>query len=292
MNNYPDWILKAIKKNKKDLSSEGIAVETKKELGDYFANTICYEALCPNKGECFKSKHATFLILGTKCTRNCRFCAVDKSKPLPPDPKEPKRIADIASKWNIKYLVFTSPTRDDLNDGGAYHFARTIETIREISPATMTEPLIPDFRGDIKSLETVISARPTVLSHNIETVPRLYSDIRGMASYERSLNILKMSKKIDPDIPTKSSIIIGMGEMMDEIKQTLIDLNKNLCDIVVIGQYLSPSNKHYPVKKYYTPKEFDILKDFALSIGIKSVVSEPLARSSYKALEAYKKAIN
>jgi lipoic acid synthetase len=288
MNRYPDWILESIKKNKKELNNVGTAVETKKELNDYFTNTICYEALCPNKGECFKAKHATFLILGTRCTRNCRFCAVDKSKPLPPDPDEPQRIAELAKKWNIKYLVFTSPTRDDLSDGGAYHFAKTIEAVRGSSNGPMTEPLIPDFKGDIRALEAVLSAAPSVLSHNIETVPRLYKDIRSMASYERSLNILRSSKKINAEIPTKSSIIIGMGETLDEIKETINDLKENLCDIVVIGQYLAPSDKHYPVKKLYTPEEFDTLKCYALSVGIKSVISEPLARSSYKAYEAYK----
>lgn len=292
MNKFPNWIVEDIKNKKKSLYTTKDAIKTRDELKEYFANTICYEALCPNKGECFKNKHATFLILGTRCTRNCKFCSVDKSKPVQVDLDEPKRIANLVKKWKIKYVVFTSPTRDDLYDGGANQFKNTIKEIKDLSPDTLTEPLIPDFKGLEGPLKIVLNSNPNVLAHNIETVEKLYPIIRPMGSYKTALNLLKNSKKIRKDIPTKSSIIIGLGEDLKDIEKTILDLKENECDILVIGQYLSPSLNHYPVKKYYEPNEFKYLENYAYKIGFKSVVSSPLARSSYKAYEAYIKLIS
>lgn len=289
MSNSPKWIVEDIKNKKKSLYTSIDTIKTKNELEYYFINTICYQALCPNKGECFKNRHATFLILGTRCTRNCKFCCVDKSKPLQVDLDEPKRIANLVKKWKIKYVVFTSPTRDDLEDGGANQFANTIKEIKNLSPDTLTEPLIPDFKGLEKPLKIVLDSNPTVLAHNIETVEKLYPLIRPMGSYKTAINLLKNSKKIRKDIITKSSIIIGMGEEIKDIEKTISDLRENECDILVIGQYLSPTKNHYPVKKYYIPQEFKYLEDYAYKLGFKSVVSSPLARSSYKAYEAYVK---
>lgn len=283
---YPKWLVDEIKFKKSAIKSNA-SLKTINDIKTHNQYTICYEAKCPNKGECFSHKHATFLILGRYCTRNCSFCSVEKLKPQPPDPKEPQRIAKLVKRWDLKYVVFTSPTRDDLADGGANHFAQVISEIKKVSPYTLIEPLIPDFSFKIKSLKTVIEAGPTVLAHNIETVERLYPKIRPKSSYKAALKLLKESKNINPNIPTKSSIIIGMGETIDEIKRTIEDLKMSNCDIIVIGQYLKPSPQNIDVVKYYTLDEFEALKEFAISIGFKSVISHPLARSSYKAYEAY-----
>lgn len=285
---YPSWIVEDIKKKKSSIKSD-TASQLITALHTHKQYTICYEAKCPNKGDCFNAKHATFLILGRYCTRNCLFCSVEKAKPLPPDPSEPERIAKIVKNWGLKYLVFTSPTRDDLEDGGALHYAKVIEKVREFSPDTLIEPLIPDLSLKLENLKIILKANPDVLAHNIETVERLYPYVRPKASYQGSLKLLKEAKNIAPHIPTKSSIIIGMGEDEYEIKKTIEDLKKHNCDILVIGQYLAPSAKNTPVSKYYTPDEFEKLKDFALSVGFKAVISHPLARSSYKADEMYRK---
>jgi len=287
---YPKWIIEDIKKKKIDFYTQSIAIKTDDDLKEYKANTICYEAKCPNKGRCFKEKNATFLILGTICTRLCKFCSVEKGKPLPPDPLEPSRIANLVKKWGLSYVVFTSPTRDDLKDGGAEHFAKTITEIKKISPQTIVEPLIPDFKGSRESLRILILAEPEVVSHNIEMAERLYPEIRPRADYKRSLSIIKKIKELNPNIITKSSIITGLGETIDEIKKTINELKENFCDILVIGQYLNPLKESYPVKKFYSVDEFDILKEYALSVGFKVVISEPLARTSYRAYELYKKA--
>ncbi len=284
--NYPKWIIDEVKTKKSAIKTE-LASQVKSDLSSYSHNTICYEAKCPNKGECFNSKHATFLILGDTCTRACKFCSVKKGKPKPLDKNEPLRIAETVKKWNLKYVVFTSPTRDDLEDGGAEQFVNVINAIRNTMPQALTEPLIPDFSLNIKAVEKVLSASPTVLAHNIETVERLYSSIRPKASYQGSLNLLQQAKRINPKIPTKSSIIIGMGETTDEIKKTIEDLKKSCCDILVIAQYLMPTPHNHPVIKYYTPDEFEKLKEFALKVGFKAVLAKPLARSSYKAYEMY-----
>ncbi|MCX7641635.1 MAG: lipoyl synthase [Elusimicrobiales bacterium] len=289
--NYPKWIIEEIKEKKNSIRKL-IAQDITKDLYLYQQYTICYEAKCPNKGECFNKKHATFLILGKYCSRQCKFCSVEKGIPTPPDPTEPIKIAELVKKWDLRYVVFTSPTRDDLKDGGASQFALVVNEIKKHSPLTLTEPLIPDLSFNEENLKIVLESNPSVLAHNIETVERLYDYIRPNSSYKKSLKLLEKSKKINPKIPTKSSIIIGMGEKGNEIKKTIKDLKEHGCDIVVIGQYLKPSLENIPVEKYYTPKEFEDLKNFALSLGFKAVVSRPLARSSYNAFETYLKIKN
>jgi len=289
---YPKWIIDDIKKKKQNFHKEITAIETDLDLISYRTNTICYEAKCPNKGKCFANRHATFLILGTRCTRNCLFCSVEKSKPFTPDPLEPSKIANLVLKWNLKYVIFTSPTRDDLSDGGAEHFAKTVREIRKIKPNTIIETLIPDFKGKEESLKILVASKPDVISHNIEMVERLYPIIRSKADYKRSLDVIKKIKQIDNSIITKSSIILGLGEEMDEIKKTISDLKNASCDILVVGQYLNPTKESWDIKKFYTPKEFKYIEDYAVSIGFKSVISEPLARTSYLAYEMYKKIKN
>jgi len=285
---YPQWIIDAVKKNKKALR-DITAEKTKNDIKRFNIHTICDEALCPNKGECFKKNEATFLILGDICTRQCGFCAVKKGKPLPPDRTEPHKIAKLVKLWKLKYVVLTSPTRDDLPDGGATHYYETIKAIKELNPSVMVEPLIPDFNANIKNLEIVISAKPEVIAHNIEMVKRLYIKVRKNQNYERSINVLKNIKKIKSDITVKSGIMIGLGETEDEIKETINDIYKTNCDIIYIGQYISPDKKHFPVQKYYTPEEFKKLEDFSIKLGFKAVLSGPLVRSSYKAQEIYNK---
>ncbi|PIS48010.1 MAG: lipoyl synthase [Elusimicrobia bacterium CG08_land_8_20_14_0_20_51_18] len=286
---FPEWIIEEVKRNKKDLADIP-ASKTKKDLKDYRLHTVCDEALCPNRGDCFKNGEATFLILGDRCTRACAFCAVNKNTPQPPDAGEPDRIAELVKKWGLKYVVFTSPTRDDLPDGGAGHYAETIKAIKKLNPGVKTEPLIPDFKGDIKALETALKAGPDVLAHNIEMVERLYPEARKGADYGRSLALLSNCKKINPAQAVKSGIMLGLGESKEEIKATIKDLKAAGCDLLNLGQYLPPGERHYPVSRYYTPAEFMELKDYALSLGFKGVLSGPLVRSSYKAAELYKKA--
>ncbi|MBI4656409.1 MAG: lipoyl synthase [Elusimicrobia bacterium] len=286
---FPAWILeevKDLKRNLRDAASSGVRVE----LAENRLHTVCQEALCPNKGECFSHGEATFLILGDACTRNCGFCAVSKKKPIPPDPDEPKKIAELARKWNLKYAVFTSPTRDDLSDGGAEHFAQTITKLKNIIPEIKTEPLVPDFKGSFKALETVLNANPDVFGHNIETVPSNYEKARKEADYRRSLNLIKNSKKLRSDIFTKSGLILGLGETDKEIENTLNDLREHEVDLLTMGQYLAPSKKHLPVEKYYTPEEFKEWGEKAKKMGFKAVLSGPLVRSSYKAGYLYEQA--
>lgn len=245
--------------------------------------TVCREAKCPNREECWNSGTATFLILGKYCTRNCRFCGVEKGSPLPPDENEPRRIAKAVAELNIKYIVITSVTRDDLPDGGASHFAKVIREIRWENPETKVEVLIPDFQGKTESLQIVLDARPDVLSHNIETVPRLYSKIRPKANYGRSLGIILWSKAINSKIPTKSGLMLGLGEMDREVLEALANLRDVECDFLTLGQYLSPSDKHLLVERFVLPKEFEVWKEIALGRGFKKVASAPLVRSSYLA---------
>ena len=251
-------------------------------------HTVCEEALCPNMGECFSRGTATFLILGSLCTRSCRFCAISYGKPVPPDPKEPARVAGAVREMGLDYLVVTSVTRDDLPDGGASHFIETILAIREKSPKAHVEILIPDFQGDHRALSSVISARPDVLNHNIETVPRLYSAVRPEASYRRSLALLERVKKESPEMPVKSGLMLGLGETSEEINLTLSDLADAGCDIVTLGQYLQPSKRNLPVDRFVPPHEFDEWRETALGMSFAGVVSGPLVRSSYKAGELYR----
>lgn len=266
-------------------------------------HTVCQEAKCPNMWECFSKKTSTFMIMGDLCTRNCRFCNVRTGTPSPLDTDEPGRVARAALELGLKYIVITSVTRDDLDDGGAHHFAETIKQIRHILPnGTKVEVLIPDFQGDENALNTVMDAQPDVLNHNIETVPSLYTTVRPEAKYQRSLDLIQRVsqyrksvnsgiKSPEPGvtvpeteaIPVKSGIMVGVGESMAELKETITDLYHHGCNILTIGQYLQPSAKHLPVVKYYEPREFDDLKTFAESTGFRSVASGPFVRSSYEA---------
>lgn len=250
-------------------------------------HTVCQSANCPNIGECWHARTATFMILGDICTRNCRFCAVSHGRPAPADEDEPRRVAEAVAYLKLKHAVITSVTRDDLPDGGAHIFAETIRLIREFVPSCSVEVLIPDFCGDYDALRTVIEARPDVLNHNIETVERLYPLVRPQAVYSRSLTLLRNCKSDASDWhpKTKSGLMVGIGETWDEILETMNDLRNVGCDIITIGQYLAPSREHIPIAKYYSPEEFAQLKNIGLAMGFGYVESGPLVRSSYHAAD-------
>jgi lipoic acid synthetase len=248
-------------------------------------HTVCQEANCPNRSHCFDSGTATFLILGDVCTRGCGFCNVKRGIPSPVDEDEPLRIAQAVQIMELEYVVITSVTRDDLEDGGAFLFARTIKEIKQRMPSCQVEVLIPDFAGYFQSLETVLIAEPDVLNHNLETVKRLYPKVRKGADYQRSLELLSNVKKIDKNIITKSGIMLGLGESKEEIIDLMEDLRRVECNLLTIGQYLSPSENHLPVSKFYHPDEFYELKQIGERIGLNHVESGPLVRSSYHAKE-------
>ncbi len=248
-------------------------------------NTVCKEANCPNLGECYLKHTATFMILGNICTRNCRFCNVATGRPLPPDPKEPENVARAARKLGLRHVVVTCSTRDDLPDGGAEQFARTVRALRETCPGVTVETLISDMKGDPGSLDIVLAAHPDVLNHNVETVQELQKAVRPQASYERSLGVLRYCKEKDPTILTKTGFMVGLGETEEQIDRLMDDILATGCDILTIGQYLQPSPQHYPLARYVTPDEFAHYKELALRKGFRHVASAPLARSSYKAWE-------
>lgn len=255
-------------------------------------HTVCQEANCPNMFECFSKDTSTFMILGSHCTRNCRFCNVTDSTPMPVDPEEPARVAQAAKTLGLRYVVVTSVTRDDLPDGGAAHFAATINAIKAALttaqlPHPRVEVLIPDLQGDIDALKIVVDAKPDVLNHNVETVPSQYARVRPQAIYQRSLDLLANVKTLDPAMPTKSGIMVGLGETMEELKQTMADLRSHNCDILTIGQYLQPTRAHLPVFTYYTPEQFESLEALAKNLGFKHVAAGPHVRSSYKAQELF-----
>lgn len=245
-------------------------------------NTVCENARCPNKNECYTKHTATFLIMGGVCARNCKYCNISCQKPEPLDVDEPKHIAKAVKDLGLKYAVITSVTRDDLPDGGAEHFAKCIEEIRKISPDTKIEILTPDFKGNIESLNTIIKAHPDVFNHNIEAVRGIFKTVRPQGNYDVSLSVLKYIKE-HSDIKTKSGLIIGLGENFEQIKETFEDLYNVGCDILTVGQYIQPSKEHYPVGKYYKPEEYEELKKLATSVGIKHSQIGPLVRSSYNA---------
>ena len=247
-------------------------------------NTVCENARCPNKNECYTKNTATFLIMGGNCTRNCRYCNISCAKPEPLDLEEPKHIAEAVKALGLKYAVITSVTRDDLPDGGAEHFANCIYEIRKICPDTKIEILTPDFKGNKNNLDLIIKAHPDVFNHNIEAVRDIFKTVRPQGDYNCSLGVLKYVKE-NSDILTKSGLIIGLGETFEQIEQTLIDLKNVGCDIVTIGQYIQPSKQHLEVAKYYTPEEYDGLKALAQKAGIKNYQIGPLVRSSYRASE-------
>ncbi len=275
-NPRPDWLRVRVK-----ASEDTQFVE--KLLDRLNLHTVCREANCPNRFECYASGTATFMILGANCTRNCRFCNVAKCKPTPVDSDEPRHVAEAVAEMKLKHVVITSVTRDDLPDGGAGHFAETIRKIREIMPRVTIEVLIPDFKGDRDALQTVVDAKPEIINHNIETVPRLYPEVRAMANYEQSLELLRRVKEMNPEILTKSGIMVGLGETAEEVEQTFRDLHEHDCELLTVGQYLAPSKNHYPVKEYVTPEQFADYKNIAEKMGFTAVASAPLVRSSYHA---------
>jgi len=247
---------------------------------------VCESARCPNMGECWEHGTATFMILGDICTRACGFCAVPSGKPVgPPDEDEPCRVAEAVARLGLGYAVVTSVNRDDQVDGGSHIFARTIQEIRSRVPGCKVEVLIPDFRGDWKALDVVLAARPDVLNHNTETVPRLYRQVRKGALYERSLELLRRSKQSHPDIPTKTGMMLGLGETREEVLRTMADLAVQGTDILTLGQYLQPTRDHLPVVRFVHPDEFARLKRLGMNMGFKHIESGPLVRSSYHAFD-------
>ena len=276
MTRKPEWLQKKI--------NPAAHREMEKLLGDHRLHTVCQEATCPNITECFRNRQATFLILGKICTRLCTFCNVTKEAPLPVDPDEPARIAAATVRLGLTHLVITSPTRDDLSDGGAAIYAVTVNAIRESSPDTRIELLIPDFLGNRESIATVVDAKPDIIGHNMETVPRLYQ-IRSGADYLRSLAVLETVREIDPGLKTKSGIMVGLGETEEEMLEVFADLRQAGCAYLSVGQYLAPSKRHYPVQEFIRPERFDYYREEALRLGFDHVESGPYVRSSYHAEE-------
>src|SRR5512143_1224379 len=248
-------------------------------------HTVCEEAMCPNMGECWGSGTATFLLLGDVCTRTCGFCDIQRGKPSPLDWLEPERVAQAVKAMNLQHAVITSVNRDDRKDGGAPIFAMVIRRIRQLQPGCSIEVLIPDFKGSLEALKIVMDARPEILNHNVETVPRLFKTVQPQDRYEWAAATLSNARKLDPDVLTKSGIMLGLGETMDEVKAVMRDERSWGVDILTIGQYLQPSKKHLPIARYYTPDEFAELKEYGLELGFKWVESNPLVRSSYHAAE-------
>ena len=246
-------------------------------------HTVCEEAHCPNMAECWGAGTATFMILGDTCTRSCGFCAVKSGRPTELDLDEPARVGDAVARMSLQHAVVTSVNRDELADGGAAIFAETIREIRRRSPGTTIEVLIPDFRGVVEALDTVLEAKPEILNHNTETVPRLYSRVRPQAVYERSLEVLRRTKQAAPDLVCKSGIMVGLGETRDEVVATMRDIRDQGTDVLTIGQYLRPSPQHLPIERYWSPEEFDGLRDAGMAMGYRHVESGPLVRSSYHA---------
>jgi lipoic acid synthetase len=249
-------------------------------------HTVCESAACPNVGECWNQRTATFMMLGNVCTRRCGFCAVGKGAPLPIDYDEPRRVAEAVAAMGLKFAVITSVNRDDREDGGAELFAMVIRAIRERVPGCGVEVLIPDFQGSRAAVETVMEAAPDVLNHNTETVPRLYRQVRMGARYDRSLDVLAHAKRVRPATPTKSGLMLGLGETSDEVLQVMRDLRAHHVNILTLGQYLRPSPKHLPIVRYVTPEEFDDFRRAGCEMGFAHVESGPLVRSSYHAREA------
>jgi len=255
-------------------------------------HTVCESARCPNMGECWEHGTATFMILGDICTRACGFCAVPSGKPIgPPDEDEPLRVAEAAARMGLRYAVVTSVNRDDQPDGGARIFARTIQEIRKRVPGCKVEVLIPDFRGDWKALDTVLAVKPDILNHNTETVPRLYRQVRKGALYERSLELLRRAKKTRPDVPTKTGMMLGLGEQKEEVLETMRDLAAQGTDILTLGQYLQPTREHLPVMRFVHPDEFAEYKRLGEQMGYRHVEAGPLVRSSYHASDQAASAI-
>ncbi|MGC9453515.1 MAG: lipoyl synthase [Phycisphaerae bacterium] len=279
---------------KRPIAAGGTSAAVARMLRDLGLNTVCASAQCPNLPECFSRRTATFMILGGRCTRNCRFCAVPGPPAEPVEADEPERVAAAAGRLGLRHVVITSVTRDDLDDGGAEHFARAVRAVREALPESTVEVLIPDFLGDADALQTVLRARPDVLNHNVETVARLYPQVRPEADYRRSLELLERAKGfavgIEGRMFTKSGLMVGLGESREEVSEVLHDLRSVGCDVLTVGQYLAPSQRHAPVERFVRPEEFDAIAAEARSIGFVSVASGPLVRSSYRAESVFDEA--
>jgi len=274
----PDWL------KVKAFRGEGYG-SIRKLLREKGLHTVCQEALCPNIGECFGNGTATFLILGDSCIRNCTFCNVSSTAPCGLDIDEPQRVAEAVQAMGLDYVVITSVTRDDLADGGASIYAKTIKSIKSARPHCKVEVLIPDFQGDYECLKIVLDAGPDVLNHNLETIKRLYLEVRPQSDYFRSLELLEKASKYLTKIPTKSGLMVGLGETLEELKVALRDLREHGCRFLTVGQYLAPSKQHHPVIRYYHPDEFKEIEDYARSIGFENAFCAPLVRSSYHAGE-------
>jgi len=251
-------------------------------------HTVCESARCPNRADCFSKSTATFMILGNTCTRSCTFCAVNKGEPPEVDPAEPNNVVAAIKKLGIKYAVITSVTRDDLPDGGAFHFAEVVKKIQGYDASILIEVLVPDFKGSSSALKMVTDVLPSVLNHNVETVPRLYPEVRPEADFGRSVQLLRNVKAINDSIVTKSGIMLGLGESHEEVRQVMADLREAGCDILTIGQYLSPSLKHHPIMRYIPEEEFAEYEKTGKEMGFAAVISGPLVRSSFHAAEAYR----
>ena len=258
-------------------------LEVRRLISQLNLHTVCQEATCPNIGECFSARTATFIILGDICTRGCRFCDVTKGHPAECDTDEPARVAEACERLNLKFAVITSVTRDDLADGGAAIFAETTRTIKAKIPSCGVELLIPDLQGNLTALQTILNASPDVLAHNLETVPRLYPSVRPKADYERSLHIFKAAAEMRRDVIVKSGLMVGLGETEDEVLSVIFDAAKHGCQVMTIGQYLRPSDWHLPIEKYYPPEWFAMIKEQGEALGMKYVEAAPLVRSSYMA---------
>ncbi len=279
----PAWLVAEVRRAKKGTSTDQIE-QTSGLLSRLGLPTVCVSARCPNRGECFSLRTVTFLILGDVCTRGCTFCAVRHGRPaIPPDADEPEHLAQAVLELGLIHVVITSVTRDDLTDGGAGHYAQVVGALRSCSPTVKVELLVPDFLGSEEALATVLAASPDILAHNLETVPRLYQQVRRGADYHRSLRMLREAKALAPRVITKSGIMLGLGENADEVQAVLYDLAATGCEMITIGQYLAPSLAHTPVVRYVLRNEFDQWRIKALAMGFKSVASGPLLRSSYKA---------
>jgi lipoic acid synthetase len=272
----PPWLKKRLSSGRNYEKVVGLLRESN-------LHTVCEEAHCPNLGECFSSGTATFMILGDHCTRNCRFCAVQHGTPEAPDKKEPEKVARAVKRMGLRYAVITSVTRDDLPDGGAGHFAQVISAIKGLNPETRVEVLIPDFKGSEEDLRTVVTAAPHVLNHNLETVPRLYAQVRPKADYRQSLTLLQRARQLDPDLMTKSGLMLGLGEQSEEVEAVLHDLLAAGCRLLTLGQYLAPSKEHHSVVRYVPPEEFTKWEETALTMGFQGVASGPFVRSSFHA---------
>jgi len=273
---HPEWI-------KVKAPSGQTFFDTKRLVSELRLHTVCEEAHCPNVGECWGHRTATFMLLGDVCTRNCGFCAVAHGRPQAIDPREPERVAEGVMRLGLRHVVVTSVDRDDLPDGGAGHFARTAEAIKARRPDCRVEVLVPDFKGDPRAVQTVVDAPIDIFNHNTETVPRLYKRVRPGATYERSLALLRQAKDCRPEVLTKTGLMLGLGEEPDEVRAVFSDLQATGCDILTLGQYLRPSADHLPVERYLAPGEFAALREDALRCGFRHVESGPLVRSSYHA---------